>query len=1051
MSENGIGTEFEQGDEELIEEVSAMEQAMTSELRQEEGTFFTGGNAVTGMELGVERELDEERVLNPLPVRDGQPLLDFLRNNLHKFESPHSFIGGEANTNDVEDYYEAEVKVLIARLSTYESVSLSMSHSLMAQIYRETGYAFSDFAFLPKPKDYDFLRDNAFPVWFGSNTKLGPDKFDLLSITHAVAMEQLNFISLLHDSGIPIFKDQRMERPEIPLIVVGGMNAGTIAPLCGSFTDSEGRTYSHLIDAMVYGDGETAGKQLLSIIRDGKKQGLSKREILRNCHGQVDGFYEPDCYEHVYAGGTLTEIKRAEGCDYAEFPVTRSIVEDLNTVRTLEEKVLPYTGDGMTIDVAISGSVGCIGAAGWGACSFCREGSEGPWRERSVEKVFEGIGQAVLNQGTKEVSFFSLNFNNYSDFFGLTKRAVEDGLTVGLISQRVDMLAETPEQIQVQRYLKKHQFTLGVEGISSRMRAYLNKNLQEWELLKCAAEMMKEGAGELKWFMIITGLEKQEDMDEFCELMEKVNIIRDRLKANTRFRVSFTPLFPAAWTALQFAPIQAALQHGSKSLTPIFQRAKELGWGRRLSVSGEEPLVSNTINHGGRNIMGLLLDAHFRDDWRFYGRVAKGTWVRWQERIDADLSIDLEELWGEKEFEYIFPWEDIAYSTSKEILFRGYMKAVAYQGLTYCLSTRTVKGICRGKECGCCDPDKDGKPNKELIRNIAGRKMGPVIPPAEFARVAKSRAKTNHLRVLFETRDPIYRYVQSSYFQYVIPRALMKASPQFAEAYDHALGHARISAGANQAKDYTFGQNIFDFALSEHMTESEVRGIIPAANEILREGRIVEIRVDSHLSVLRNDVDFAVYSMMIPNSVISYQRLRQDTARYFERKSLGRDQTIKVKTIIGKDMYRTEEQNLDGKDVRALTLDFIPEERGSLLRLVVSALYNPLSLLEAITGRRAFMFKSVPIFCDGYVKLSMSEGETDVFAALSGKIDRCAETGKAIERNLFTGEPLPSGLSLLADSGIDANFPLDLSIFQIKDMKAADFSRVEEVMAVQSI
>ena len=36
----------------------------------------------------------------------------------------------------------------------------------------------------------------------------------------------------------------------------------------------------------------------------------------------------------------------------------------------------------------------------------CREGSEGPYRERSLQKVLEALEIATVNQGTKEVSFF---------------------------------------------------------------------------------------------------------------------------------------------------------------------------------------------------------------------------------------------------------------------------------------------------------------------------------------------------------------------------------------------------------------------------------------------------------------------------------------------------------------------------------------------------------------------------------------------------------------------------------------------------------------------
>lgn len=1023
--------------EDLYEELSALEQAMVSEETEKEGTFLTGGNTRDFLEMGQEEELDEDLVLNPRPVKDGNLLLTFLRKNLHKFDSPYAYIGGEANTPDQERFHEAETRILIARLSTYESTSLSMSHSLMAQIYGELDHTWCDLAFLPKPNDYDLLKKNGFPVWFGTNSKLSPKHFDILSISHPVSMEQLNFIPCLHDSGIPIFKDQRMERDDVPFVILGGANSGTSAPLAGSWTDSEGNHRGFIVDAVIYGDGEEAAKIFADIVREGKQKGWSKKEILRACHGRVPGFYEPDCYEHEFDGkGRLLEIRRKEGCDHAEFPVRRATVENLDTVRTLEEKVLPYTGDGASVDVAIAGSVGCIGSAGWGACSFCREGSEGPYRERSLDKVMEALAEATKNQGTKEVSFFSLNFNQYSDFFPLVQESVKRGYKVGLISQRIDMLAETPEQIRVQRWLKKANFTLGVEGISSRMRAFLNKNLQEWEILLCATEMMKDGAGELKFFQIATGLEEERDVDEFCQLMEKVNAIREKLGAKTRFRVSFTPLFPSAFTALQFAPANAAIKHGTRSLDRLFQRAKELGWGRRLSVSGEEPLVSNTINHSGRNILHLLLASHFQDNWRFYGNVPKGTWARWQRRIDADPNIDLEITWGEKDLDYVFPWEDIAYSTSKEVLWRGYVKATAFQGQTYCLSTRTVKGICHINECGCCDPDKDGKPTPDLTKNIVGRKIAPTIPTEKIAEVARSREKSYHLRVLFETTDPIYRFVLKGYFQYAIARALMRTNERFNDAYVGPLGHARIAAGANTAQDWTFGRNIYDFSLFEHIPESELREMIEPANEELREGRILDLRMETHLTVLRNDVDYAIYSILVPSSLVSFGRIRGDINRFYERQDLGKDVTVKVKQTKGKGVFQTVERKLDGTDIRKVEYTFLPEQRGTLLRLVVSAGYNVFALLEAITGRRAYTFKAAPVYCEGYVQLPEETNETDVFAALAGEEAKCKETGSPLERDLFSGKAMESGLSLAAEEGLATNYPVNLEVFFTRQLRA---------------
>jgi len=1001
--------------EELYEEKSALEQAQVSEETEEEGTFLTGGNKRDTSTLEDEKELDEDLILNPKSVKDGEALLQFLRSTLHRFDAPYAYIGGEMNSPKRDHWHQAEVRILQTRLSTYEAVGVSMSHSMMKQIYEELPKVFVDLTFLPKPTDYALLRDNGFPVWFGTNTKMAPHRFDVISISHAVCMEQLNFISLLHDSGIPIFKQQRMDDEDIPLIVVGGANSGTIAPLCGP-VQLKGKEWSCFIDCLIYGDGEQAAQTFIEIVREGKKKGWTKKQILRECHGKVEGFYEPDKYEHVYDGkSSILEIKKKE--EYVQFPVPRATVINLDEVRTLESKVIHYTGDGSSVDVAIAGSVGCIGSGGWGACSFCREGSEGPYRERSLGRVMEALAAATRNQGTKEVSFFSLNFNQYNDFFPLVAESVKQGYKVGLISQRVDMLAETPEQIRVQRWLKKSNYTLGVEGISGRMRSYLNKNLQEWELLKVCTEMMLNGARELKFFYIITGIENDADKQEMCTFMERVNAIKEKLIAPTRFRISFTPLFPAAFTALQYAPVFAASKHGSRSMDPIFNKARELGWGRRMSVSGEEPMVSNSLTHGGRNITRLLLQSHFSDGFRFYGSVPKGTWARWKKRIDADPNIDVDVMWGEKNMDYIFPWEDIDYSTSKEILWRAYIKAVAYQGISYCLTTRTVKGVCHVNECGACDPKKTGTPEPLLIKLIVGRKTAPVIPTEEMEKLARAREKAYHVRVLFETNDPIFRFVLKGYYKYAIASALMKSSEDFYDAFVGGIGHARMGAGSNQMIDWTYGKNIYDFSLCRYMSEPDLKALIEPANKLLGEaGKIIDIRMDHHMMVLRNDVDFAVYTILVPNEILNYKLLSSGVSKYYERLSIGKDTKIKIRVAKGKDIFRMEERTLSGEDVLKLEYKWVPELRGTLMRAIVSATYNPIAMLEGITGRKKAYWKKVSMYCDGYIQLDDNTQETDVFAALAGEQSHCKTCNGPLEIDLFSGKKNESGVCIMCDT-----------------------------------
>jgi radical SAM superfamily enzyme YgiQ (UPF0313 family) len=91
-----------------------------------------------------------------------------------------------------------------------------------------------------------------------------------------------------------------MIRPDVPLIVLGGASSAVTSVLHGPIKEQGfGNDYG-LVDAVFIGEGEYSIKQFLEVVKKGKALGLSKTEILNACHGKVDGFYEPDKYEHQY-------------------------------------------------------------------------------------------------------------------------------------------------------------------------------------------------------------------------------------------------------------------------------------------------------------------------------------------------------------------------------------------------------------------------------------------------------------------------------------------------------------------------------------------------------------------------------------------------------------------------------------------------------------------------------------------------------------------------------------------------------------------------------
>lgn len=242
-------------------------------------------------------------------LKSSQEIRQWYEKNYHLLSLAGLWLkGGEPNTMDPALFHQARLRFLICRLSTYRDVSISASHPLVAQIAREVEGVFTDFAFLPPPKDLEVMTTSKIPLWVGTTTKEPSCSFDVLGISNSFVLELLNLPKLLYFSGIPLFKNERMMIQNIPLIVLGGASSAVTSVLHGPIAGAYGNTSLHtqfgnnygLVDAVFIGEGEYAIKQFLEIVKKGKAQGLSKTEILNACHGKVDGFYEPDKYEHRY-------------------------------------------------------------------------------------------------------------------------------------------------------------------------------------------------------------------------------------------------------------------------------------------------------------------------------------------------------------------------------------------------------------------------------------------------------------------------------------------------------------------------------------------------------------------------------------------------------------------------------------------------------------------------------------------------------------------------------------------------------------------------------
>lgn len=428
--------------------------------------------------------------------------------------------GGELNAVDASHYDSAELRVLFARLSTYRDTATSFTHQLLYELAHEVSGCFADIAYLPPPRDGELMQRDCVPWLLGTQTKRGPRDFDLIGLSNAILMELSSLPALLDASAIPLGKAARMADEQLPLVLLGGANALHTSALFGP---------DPLVDIIFVGEDSATITSLLTICRDARRQGLSKRELL-SALSAVDGVFEPDILQ----------------------PTKRAIAPQVALLRRGLVSFEPEAAGHTHLPI----SEGCP----W-SCSFCAESwARKPYRETSVEDAIQSARQLKRSTGAHAIDLFSFNFNIHSHFYELFGGVNRVFGSVGLKSQRFDMLAQDRQLLPFLLSVGKSSITCGLEGISPRLRRYLDKGLNERHFEHSLLQLLQAKVRELKIFLIATGREEEQDFIEFKELLRSMSLTCGRLGRQMRIIFSMTPLVRFSWTPQEYEDAAAASQ-----------------------------------------------------------------------------------------------------------------------------------------------------------------------------------------------------------------------------------------------------------------------------------------------------------------------------------------------------------------------------------------------------------------------------------------------------------------------------------------------------------
>ncbi len=564
-------------------------------------------------------------------------------------------------------FESAPAKVLIVRLSPFRDVDRSTPHLFLFQATRRAlPRAFVDFAFFPPRHDRAKLQEAGMPLLVGVQSWRDARDFDLVLISNAYTLELINLPYLWAQSGIPMMAGERGEN--WPPFILGGSNAMAAQAMITPQGDS-------FVDAIFFGEGEGEVETLLRTLHQARSR--PKRERLRQAAAQVRGLWLANEGQDQTIRKAVNQTPQA-----ADLPVHYPLLDSPEAE-----------------NARLQINFGCPAF-----CSFCFEGYDRkPYRELPLPDLINAAEQLRLATGAEAVDLYSFNFNTYADIMPLLLELNRRFARVGLKSQRVDVLASTPGLLEAEIISGKRSFTLGIEGISRRMRIFLHKSLSDRDIHTVLAQLLARRVREIKLFYILTGHETKGDIAEFHDFVASLKAQRTR---GTRIIFSFGRLIRMPFTPLRYDRLFLDEAPWRAIIGPVKSLCETHGFEFRMSTPWKDYATSQVLALGGtwlhEPVRTLARQGHYYDE-----HLTPGYWSslrRWMEQHGLWESF-VAEKGPQAEFALAFVQGNI----SARFLYRQYQQLKAGEDNGYCLGKP-----CLG--CGACDATQ-----REALRHHALR------------------------------------------------------------------------------------------------------------------------------------------------------------------------------------------------------------------------------------------------------------------------------------------------------------------------------------------
>jgi len=632
---------------------------------------------------------------------------EFFRLNASRLQQADLYRPWPNPTFDNGPFDAAPLRVLIVRLSPFRDVDRSISHLFLADaVRRAVPDAYVDMYFFSPYQDRRLLEENDMPLLTGIQSCRTMDEFDLVLVSNSYVLELINLPYLLIHSGIPVMSSER--GGEWPPIVLGGSNAMAAQSIIRGNGDS-------IADAVFFGEGEGEVTKLVrALLKSHSKihQDLSRRRRLTLAAGKIRGLWvagEPGTVK--VKPNIVAEPSAADAA--TDFPMLNSDVSETARLQV---------------------SFGCPAF-----CSFCFEGYDRkPYREIPAGELLQQAVALKRAQGCSTLDLYGFNVSSHSEFYQLLMGLNRLFEHVTLKSQRVDTLYEDPEVMQAEIITGKGSFTLGIEGISQRQRARLNKSLSVKAIDSVVNELIVQRVRELKLFFILTGDEEASDLHEFRAFCGRVKARMDAERAGTRIICSCGLLVRMPWTPMRYHRLMLNRAEWDPITREVESACNDNGLEFRLATTWSEYCLSQVMALGGYWLCDPVIEMA-REGCCYDGHL-DSRWWDWFRRWMENNGVWNNGFLGEKQSDCQFPLEFVTPRISGKFLYSQYNRGKEFKDSGYCLGGSGRRGTCLA--CGACvdagqktrilkhSPESAGQ--MEALRILAKRKQSLRKVPVMF-------------------------------------------------------------------------------------------------------------------------------------------------------------------------------------------------------------------------------------------------------------------------------------------------------------------------------